>query len=103
MTPEVAFSHPFISKAVNELKCLRTGAAAEESVPPSAEHEEQKAIEGQKQNNNNKIKDVSQSNGSGASSAQPKTDEVKAPHTARSYQSDSVNVHASLPKIGNRQ
>lgn len=26
MTPEVAFSHPFISKAVNELKCLRTGS-----------------------------------------------------------------------------
>jgi len=24
MTPEAAFSHPFISKAVNELKCLRT-------------------------------------------------------------------------------
>lgn len=24
MTPEMAFSHPFISKAVNELKCLRT-------------------------------------------------------------------------------
>ena len=26
MTPEAAFSHPFISKAVNELKCLRTGS-----------------------------------------------------------------------------
>lgn len=26
MTPEMAFSHPFISKAVNELKCLRTGS-----------------------------------------------------------------------------
>jgi len=26
MTPELAFSHPFISKAVNELKCLRTGS-----------------------------------------------------------------------------
>jgi hypothetical protein len=23
MTPEQAFSHPFISKAVNELKCLK--------------------------------------------------------------------------------
>ena len=28
MTPEMAFSHPFISKAVNELKCLRTGTQA---------------------------------------------------------------------------
>ena len=28
MTPEMAFSHPFISKAVNELKCLRTGPQA---------------------------------------------------------------------------
>jgi len=27
LTPEAAFSHPFISKAVNELKCMRTGAA----------------------------------------------------------------------------
>ena len=26
MTPEMAFSHPFIAKAVNELKCLRTGS-----------------------------------------------------------------------------
>jgi len=26
MTPEQAFSHPFISNAVNELKCLRTGS-----------------------------------------------------------------------------
>ncbi len=48
MTPEVAFSHPFISKAVNELKCLRTGASAEDSVPPSADPEEQKAMESQK-------------------------------------------------------
>jgi len=29
MSPENAFSHPFISKAVNELKCLRgSGATA---------------------------------------------------------------------------
>ena len=28
MTPELAFSHPFISKAVNELKCLRTGSGS---------------------------------------------------------------------------
>ena len=26
MTPEQGFSHPFISKAVNELKCLRNTA-----------------------------------------------------------------------------
>jgi len=26
MTPEAAFSHPFIAKAVNDLKCLRTSA-----------------------------------------------------------------------------
>lgn len=25
LTPEAAFSHPFIAKAVNELKCLRQG------------------------------------------------------------------------------
>lgn len=28
LTPELAFSHPFISKAVNELKCLRTGSGS---------------------------------------------------------------------------
>lgn len=27
LTPEAAFQHPFISKAVNELKCLRTTGA----------------------------------------------------------------------------
>ena len=32
MTPEVAFSHPFISKAVNELKCLRTGSQGANGV-----------------------------------------------------------------------
>ena len=31
MTPEMAFSHPFISKAVNELKCLRTTGGATSS------------------------------------------------------------------------
>lgn len=44
LTPEAAFSHPFISKAVNELKCLRqtgSGSVAAErseglSSPPSA-------------------------------------------------------------------
>ena len=46
MTPEVAFSHPFISKAVNELKCLRTGASAEDTVPPSADPEDLKTVEG---------------------------------------------------------
>merc|ERR1712060_463041 len=42
MTPEMAFSHPFISKAVNELKCLRTGsqgnAAPGASQQPSSSH-----------------------------------------------------------------
>jgi len=61
---------------------------------------------GQKQNNNSKNKDGSFSNGSGTSVAQPldkKADEAnKAPHSARSNQSDGVNVHASLPKISNR-
>jgi hypothetical protein len=47
MTPEVAFSHPFISKAVNELKCLRTGASPD-TVPPSADPEEVKTMEGYK-------------------------------------------------------
>jgi len=32
MTPELAFSHPFISKAVNELKCLRTGSEGNQQV-----------------------------------------------------------------------
>lgn len=60
---------------------------------------------GQKQYNNSKNKDGSFSN-NGSGSAQPldkKTDEAsKAPHSARSNQSDGVNVHASLPKISNR-
>jgi hypothetical protein len=32
MTPELAFSHPFISKAVNELKCLRTGSQGNQQL-----------------------------------------------------------------------
>lgn len=35
MTPELAFSHPFISKAVNELKCLRTGSQGNAGTPAS--------------------------------------------------------------------
>jgi len=34
MTPEMAFSHPFISKAVNELKCLRTGSQGNGNASP---------------------------------------------------------------------
>lgn len=35
MTPEMAFSHPFIAKAVNELKCLRTGSQGTGAVQAS--------------------------------------------------------------------
>jgi len=31
MTPEQAFSHPFISKAVNELKCLKSGGSGQQT------------------------------------------------------------------------
>lgn len=40
LTPEAAFSHPFISKAVNELKCLRTGSG---SVAAERQTDEQTA------------------------------------------------------------
>ena len=57
-----------------------------------------------KQNNNSKNNIGSFSNGSGTSVVHLKTseDHSKAPHSARSNQSDGVNVHASLPKISNR-
>ncbi len=134
----MAFSHPFISKAVNELKCLRTGAGSVAAERPDGQqsptqqpheasqqqsnkgqhatgvahtqesvHQQKGESTGQKQNNNSKNKEGNFSNGSGTGSAQPlekKTDEAsKAPHSARSNQSDGVNVHASLPKISNRQ
>jgi hypothetical protein len=61
---------------------------------------------GQKQNNNSKNNNGgSYSNGSGASVVNEKLkldDSSKAPHSARSNQSEGVNVHASLPKISNR-
>merc|ERR1711957_604281 len=36
LSPEQAFSHPFISKAVNELKCLKEQPAADSSQQPSS-------------------------------------------------------------------
>lgn len=82
LSPEAAFSHPFISKAVNELKCLRTtggvatekeeGRPAEQAdAPPKAApaHHQKAESTGQKQNNNSKNKDGNFSNGSGASSS----------------------------------
>jgi hypothetical protein len=62
LTPEVAFSHPFISKAVNELKCLRqtgTGSVAAErseglssapSAPEAGNSTEGKQIKGGESN-----------------------------------------------------
>jgi hypothetical protein len=108
LTPEAAFSHPFISKAVNELKCLRTGTggggidasvADATTANNSASHKGDAGGNVQKQNNNN-------SNNSSSipidRSKKQEAESGKAPNSARSNQSDSLNVHASLPKISNR-
>jgi dual specificity tyrosine-phosphorylation-regulated kinase 2/3/4 len=56
LTPELAFSHPFISKAVNELKCLK-----------------EQPQQNQSEASNTNRASIQQSNNSGASETQPKT------------------------------
>ena len=108
MTPEAAFSHPFISKAVNELKCLRTGTggggidasvADTSTANNSASHKGDAGGNLQKQNNNNSNNSSSIPNDR---SKKQEAESGKAPNSARSNQSESLNVHASLPKISNR-
>jgi len=40
LSPEAAFSHPFIAKAVNELKCLRQGASGTAEAKPGSRAQE---------------------------------------------------------------
>jgi len=92
LTPEAAFQHPFISKAVNELKCLRTAggtssvaaergeggrtskegseaAATVKSSQPNhkTEHSAQQNLKQTAHHNNSKNNNGSYSNGSGTS------------------------------------
>ena len=97
MTPEGAFQHPFISKAVNELKCLRTNgtesSTARGTGTSSHQPSNELASDTKKQKTNGK-------NGVGSYSGSGSVNfDNKAPNSARSNQSD---VHASLPKISNR-
>lgn len=94
MTPEAAFSHPFIAKAVNELKCLRQGGEQKPGTASGRETEGKAPSQSSgvpPSNNSNNIKNNAggYSNGSTHSNQQP------APNSARSNQSDNQ----SLPRI----
>jgi len=67
LTPEQAFSHPFISKAVNELKCLRTGSGSVAAERQPQEFKDE--TPGNNHNGNNKIALYEKGPGMGTDSA----------------------------------
>jgi hypothetical protein len=113
LTPEIAFAHPFISNAVNELKGMRDGPSTvvvekhdglAENADEMVKNTNEK-VDGiqQKKNNNSKNKIANFSNGSGTSVVQThEIDLNKVPQSARSNQSDVINAHPALPKISKR-
>lgn len=97
LSPEAAFSHPFIAKAVNELKCLRQGGDGKPGTAQGKDADSKMPSAGSgapPSNNSNNIKNNATggySNGSTHSNQQNSA----APNSARSHQSDNQ----SLPRI----
>ena len=56
MTPEQAFSHPFISKAVNELKCLKDQPSNNQTSSQSTQHPNDQNLKSQSKFNKGQSK-----------------------------------------------